>query len=156
MVATHDPDVTSCEASGGIHRVSLDLERSFDALQSRDSHSAKPLVWAVEALPKKASSVALPGDIIDSPQLVIPLPNQSRSGGVRDHSLLTLSCLSGPVPHTPPKSFSSIPASCVTLIIGGSHFHRHQTSERKPGLEAVAQCAGTVFPPALGGCTPGR
>lgn len=61
--------------------VSLDLERGFNALHSRDSHSAKPLVWAVEALPKKASHVALPGDIIDSSQLVIPLPNQSRSGG---------------------------------------------------------------------------
>lgn len=45
----------------------------------------------------------------------------------------------------------------------GSHLHRHQTRELKPGLEAVAQCAatglpgtvlpGAVLPPALGGCT---
>lgn len=36
-------------------RLGLDLERSFSALQSRDSHSAKPLVWAVETLLKKAT-----------------------------------------------------------------------------------------------------
>lgn len=77
----HYPGTAIWETFGGIHRTSLGLERSSDALQSRDRCSDKPLVWGVETLPKKASSMALPGDIIDSPRLVIPLPNQRRSGG---------------------------------------------------------------------------
>lgn len=63
-------------------------------------------------------------------------------------------------PAPTPKTFL---ISVATLIMVGSHLHRHQTSELKPGLEAVAQCAvtvlpgtvlpWTVLPPALGGCT---
>lgn len=39
----HDSGEASFEAFGRIHGASLGLERSFDALQNRDSHSAKTL-----------------------------------------------------------------------------------------------------------------
>lgn len=133
----HGSGEAGFEAIGGIYGASLGLEINFDALQSRDSHSAKTLAWGLETLPKKESRVTWPTDIWDSFRSVILLPIQSRSGGsVTSAGDIIMSQWSCPGPL---KAFL-LPV--VTLIPGDTHLYRPQTQEVKSGLVAVAQCAG--------------